>query len=177
MKEIKDVATLKISDGQRRTIYGMATQLGLYEKGNKDDDLHAIVYRVTGKESIGKLSEKEAGLIIGELVKLKSGSRGRADRKNARGRQKTREHRPGMITPEQEKAVWFYMYRLEEMDEEPAQMTRAERLCAVIKKYMHVDAAARDPMRFMSFKAGSTLIEVLKKMVQYEKRKAGVKSK
>jgi len=136
---------------------------------------HAIVYRVTGRESIGKLSEKEAGLIIDELVKLKNGSQGKSGSNRTRGRKKTREHRPGMITPEQERAIWFYMYRLDEMDEKPAQKTTAERLCTIIKKYVHVDAAASDPLRFISFKSGSTLIEILKKFVQYKKRKTGVK--
>jgi len=149
----------------------MATQLGIYEKNNKDDDLHAIVYRVTKKESIGLLTGREADLVIGELVKLKN-SRAKADRKNTRGK-KEREHRPGMITPGQERAVWRYMYRLEEVSKKSSQKTRAERLCAIIKKHIHVDASTRDPLRFLSFSAGSTLIEVLKKIIQYEERKAG----
>jgi len=149
----------------------MATQLGLYEKGNKDDALHAIVYRVAGKESIGQLTEKEADLVVVDLVKIKNGGQTKMERKNPRGK-KARGHRPGMINPDQQKAVWYYMYRLEELDKEPSPTSRAERLCAIIKKYLHADAAARDPLRFVSFEAGGTLIEVLKKMVRSEKRKA-----
>lgn len=165
----------KMSDGQRRTIYGMATRLGIYEKGNKDDDLHAIVFRVTGKDSIGKLTERDADLVIGELVKLKKGGRtGTERRKNYPG-DKKQDHRPGMITPAQRKAVWFYMYRLEELDQEPSQATRAERLCAIIKKFLRVDAAAREPLRFISFKDAGRLIEVLKNMVRYEEQKGSLK--
>ena len=160
-----------MSDGQRRTIYGMATQLGLYEKGNKDDSLHAIVYRATKKESIGQLTGEEADRVIGELVKLKNVGRVKAERKNP-SEEKKRGHRPGMINPDQQKAVWFYMYRLEELDKEPSPTSRAERLCAIIKKYLHADAAVRDPLRFVSFEDGGTLIEVLKKIVRNEKRKA-----
>lgn len=162
----------KMSAGKRRTIYGIATQLGIYEKDNKDDDLHAIVYRVTNKESIGLLTDQEADLVIGELVKLKGISRARMDRKKPSGK-KAQEHRPGMISPGQEKTIWFYMYRLEELDVKPSQLSRAERLCAIIKKYLHIDAASSNPFQFMSFKAGSTLIEILKNMVRYETETSG----
>lgn len=155
----------KMNARQRRAIYGMATQIGIYEKGNKDDDLHTIVWRLTGKESIGHLTSKEANLVIGELSKLKRCC------KSDRGG-KPQGHRAGMISKDQERAVWYYMYRLEEMDETPSQLSRAERLCAVIKKYLHVDTLASDPFRFISFKAAGTLIEVLKNIVRYEERKA-----
>lgn len=162
----------KMSTGKRRTIYGMATQLGIYDKDNKDDDLHALVLRVTGKESIGQLTEKEANLVIREMVKLKGGQTTKTER-NARKKKDLQNHRPGMISPAQQRAVWFQMYRLEELDTEPPQLSRAERLCAIIKKYLRVDAAAKDPFRFVTLEDGGTLIEVLKKMVRYEERRAG----
>jgi len=165
----------KMSAEKRKTIYGMATQLGIYDKHNKDDDLHAIVYRVTGKESIGQLTEKEAALVIRELVKLKGGRAAKPARDIPPGKKEKPRHRPGMISPGQQKAVWYHMYRLEEFDAEASQVSRADRLCAIIKKWLHVDAVARDPFRFVTFEDGSTLIEVLKKMVQYEETKAGKK--
>lgn len=164
--------TEKMSAEKRRTIYGMATQLGIYDKNNKDDDLHVIVYRVTGKESLGQLTEKEASLVIRELVKLKGGRTVKQSRNSPPGEKEKSRHRPGMINPGQQKAVWFYMYRLEEFDVKESQISRADRLCAIIKKYLHIDTVARDPFRFVSFEGGSTLIEVLKKMLRYEERKA-----
>lgn len=160
----------KMSAEKRRTIYGMATQLGIYDKQNKDDDLHTLVYRVTNKESIGQLTDREAGTVISELVKLKGGKP-----KGAAGPSE-KNPRPGMITKGMQKTVWFYMYRLEGLDARTSQLTRGERLCAIIKKYLHLDARPQDPMRFVTFQAGNTLIEIIKKMVQYEERKAGVKS-
>lgn len=166
----------KMSVEKRRTIYGMATQLGIYDKNNKDDDLHAIVHRLTGKESIGQLTDKDASLVIRELVKLKGGRTAPTDRAKPPKKKDPPQHRPGMINPKQQKAVWFYMYRLEELDEETSPVPRAERLCAIIKKNLHVDAAARDPFRFVSFEDGSKLIEVLKKMLQYEERRSKKKA-
>ncbi len=162
----------KMSDKKRKTIYGMATQLGLYDKHNKDDNLHAIVLRLTGKESISQLTEEEGGLVVNELIKLKG--RGGRVTKTTRGKspeESLKGHRPGMISLDMQKTVWFYMYRLEELDKKPSQISLGKRLCALIKKYLHVDAVERDPMRFVSFKGGRTLIEVLKKIVEHEKQK------
>ncbi|ACV64884.1 hypothetical protein Dtox_4217 [Desulfofarcimen acetoxidans DSM 771] len=164
----------KMSHGKRKTIYGMATQLGIYQKGNENDDLHAIVHRVTRKGSISQLTDEEADLVVGELVKLKRENRALKARKNPD--EYKQKHRSGMINPNQEKAVWFYMYRLEELDSTPSQKTRTERLCAIIEKYLHVSAYTGDPFRFVSFANGSILIEVLKKMVRHEKLKAEEKS-
>lgn len=168
--------TEKMSTEKRRTIYGMATQLGIYDKNNKDDDLHVIVYRVTGKESLGQLTEKEASLVIRELVKIKGGREVKQVRNSPPGEKEKLRHRPGMINPGQQKAVWFYMYRLEEFDVKESQVSRADRLCAIIKKYLHIDAVARDPFRFVSFEDGGKLIEVLKKMLQYEERRSKKKA-
>lgn len=165
----------KMSVEKRRTIYGMATQLGIYDKNNKDDDLHAIVHRLTGKDSIGQLTDKDASLVIRELVKLK-GRTAPTDSAKPSKKKEPPQHRPGMINPKQQKTVWFYMYRLEDLDEETSRVPRAERLCAIIKKNLHVDAAARDPFRFVSFSDGITLIEVLKKMLRYEERRAKKKA-
>lgn len=168
----------KMSAEKRKTIYGMATQMGLYDKYNKDDDLHALVFRVTGKESISQLSDKDASLVIRELVKLKGGREGQANPPGkSTGKKEMQKHRPGMITPGMQKAVWYHMYRLQELDSKTSEMTLGERLCAIIKKFLRVDAVPQDPMRFVTFEAGNTLIEILKKMVQYEERKAGVKAK
>lgn len=173
------VTDKKMSSDKRRTIYGIATQLGIYDKQNKDDDLHALVLRVTGKESIGQLNDKLASLVISELVKLKGGSEiKRATPPGAprekRESQKHGQHRAGMITPGMQRTVWYHMYRLEELDKELSQRALGERLCAIIKKFLQVDAVPQNPMQFVSFDAGNTLIEILKKMVHYEEHKAGV---
>jgi hypothetical protein len=158
---------LKMANGQRRTIYGMATQLGIYEKGNQDDNLHQLVYSLTGKASISDLDNRDAARVILELVKLK----------DSQGLPRIYKKipdvtRPGMITPDQEKKVWFFMYRLAEYDREPAKVSLGYRLCKIIEKEIKVTAIEKDPFRFLTFSQGSNLIEVVKKYVQYEKRKA-----
>lgn len=175
MMEVLPV-TEKMTAEKRKTIYGMATQLGIYDKSNKDDDLHAIVHRLTGKESIGQLTDKEASLVIRELVKLKGGRTASTHQAKSGKKKESPQHRPGMINPKQQKAVWWYMYRLEELDEVTSSIPRADRLCAIIKKHLSVDAVARDPFRFVSFENGITLIEVLKKILRYEERRAKKKA-
>ena len=158
---------IKMTNQQRQSIYGMATQLCIYEKGNPNDDLHGLVYSLTGKSSLGELDNLAAARVISELVKLKD-SQGmqRVSRKIPEAA------RPGMVTPEQVKAVWFHMYRLAEYDKEPAKVTLGYRLCKIIEKEIKVTANEKDPFRFLTFSQGSILIEVVKKYVQYEKRKA-----
>jgi hypothetical protein len=159
-----------MTNGQRQTIYGMASQLGIYEKGNPNDDLHALVNSLTGKISIGELDTSDAAKVISELIRLKDGQG--MPRKSKAVPSVTR---PGMITPDQEKKVWFFMYRLAEYDKEHSKVTLGYRLCKIIEKEIKVTAVEKDPFRFMTFEQGSTLIEVVKKYVQYEKRKVSRK--
>lgn len=162
----------KMTKEQRQTIYGMATQLGIYEKGNKNDDLHALVYKLTGKESIGMLTASDAGAVISNLILLKDAQN--LPRESHKKPDKV--NRPGMITPEQEKKVWFFMYRLAEFDKESRSVSLAHRLCRIIEKELKVSAFEKDPFRFVTFEHGSTLIEVMKKYIQNEKRKSEAKN-
>lgn len=157
----------KMTTEQRQTIYGMATQLGIYEKGNPNDDLHALVDSLTGKSSIGDLTVSDAARVISELIRLKDGQNMPRKSKKA-----TEVNRPGMITPDQIRKVWFFMYRLAEFDREPSKVSLAYRLCKIIEKELKITAFEKDPFRFISFEQGSTLIEVVKKYVQYVKRKS-----
>lgn len=158
----------KMTNEQRQTIYGMATQLGIYEKGNPNDDLHALVSSLTGKESLSQLTNPDAARVISELIKLKDGQN--IPRK-PKAKVVPQVSRPGMILPDQIKTVWFFMYRLAEHDREPSKVTLGYRLCKIIEKNLKVSAFEKDPFRFVSFEQGSKLIEVLKKMIQNEKRK------
>jgi len=152
----------KITNEQRRSIYGIASQLGIYEKGNPDDNLHVLVGRVTEKKSIADLDAADAAKVIYELIKLKDGQR---------------ISRAGMITPAQEKKIWFFMYKLSSFDKEPSKVKLAYRLCKIIKKELKISACERKPFQFVSFENGNTLIEVIKKYVQYEERRNGVNGK
>jgi len=61
----------RIKPNQLRKIYAVARELKI-----DDDLLHALVYGVTGKEQISKLTKRQAGLVIDELERR--AGRGRA---------------------------------------------------------------------------------------------------
>lgn len=43
---------------QIQCIYVIAAKCGLVERGNKEDNLHSLVYQLTEKESISELTEQ-----------------------------------------------------------------------------------------------------------------------
>ena len=60
------------------------------------------------------------------------------------------------------------MYELVKYDKTPLGISLGARLCKIIEKNIKVTAIERDPFRFLTFQNGNILIEVLKKMVDYE---------
>ena len=77
---------------------------------------------------------------------------------------KPKEHsqRPGGVTSGQQKKIWALMYELKKHDKSPNEVPLGDRLCAVIKKELHVDAIAKNPFAWLTFSQGNALIEVLK---------------
>lgn len=75
-----------------RTLWGIAKSP---ELGMTDEDLHALVYRETGKESIRKLSQGELNTVARILQNLKDGARrpGRGKRTDEGGDPRTVELR------------------------------------------------------------------------------------
>lgn len=164
---------MKMSNEQRRTIYGLSTELGIYEKNNPDDNLHALVFRTVRKSSISDLNFTEANQIISELRSLKNAQY----KPQIPVKEVKPNDRPGMISSGQIKMVWRYMYKLEELDKEPSKARLGTRLCGIIEKNLKVSAFEKEPFRFITFEQGKTLIEVVKKMVQNEERKKVRQSK
>lgn len=157
-----------MSNEQRRSIYGIATELGIYEKSNENDNLHALVYKVTKKVSISELDFIDANKVISELRSLKNKQ---YKPKVAPVKEVTDNVRPGMISDGQKKMVWRNMYNLAEFDSEPSKVSLGKRLCGIIEKNIKVTAFEKDPFRFVTSEHGKILIEVLKKMVKNEERK------
>ena len=120
------------------------------------------------------MTSQEANKVISELFRLQRDQE-RSTPSTATSSNKRiesgAEHRPGMITPKQVKKVWYFMYKLAEFDTECSKVSLGTRLCKVIEKHLGISAIEKDPFRFMTFDQGSTLIEVVKKLGQYEKRK------
>jgi hypothetical protein len=161
---------MKMANNQRRTIYGLATELGIYEKNNPNDSLHDMVAAITGKSSIGDLTFTDANQVIGGLRKLKNGTDPLPVKTHKE--ESSLKYRPGMITPEQRNKIWAYMYNLVEYDINPSKVTIGTRLCKIIEKYLHVTAVKKDPFRFVTFEKAGILIEVMKKMIRYEKSRS-----
>ena len=148
-----------IDDFQRKTIYGIARSMGISEPGNREDGLHLLVAGITGKGSLKELSYREAADVIQELKKRQ----GHAPKPRKRAEE---PGVPGMMTPGQKRKAWALMYSLVEMDQEAAKATPGERICAIIKMELHIDCVPKDPFRFLDFKAGNNLIEILKGYIE-----------
>ena len=58
-----------INAQQIRKIYAIGNALGIVERGNEDDDLHALVSALTGKDSVKSLTYAEAQAVITDLQK------------------------------------------------------------------------------------------------------------
>lgn len=158
----------KIDPYQIKKMYAMAGALGMTEAGSHEDGLHLLVAGMTGKESVKALTYREAQAVIGRLKELQGGQA-------PQRAQKARAHpsRPGGVTSGQQKKIWALMYELQKYDTEPSTASLGDRLCAVIKKELKVDAIARTPFAWLDYQAGNHLIEVLKGYVKTEGKKVG----
>lgn len=125
-----------------RTIWGLAkcSELSL-----NDDELHALVEGITGKESIKKLSKREIGLVVRKLQKMKdSATREGRRRRNITG---------NIATVNQRKKI----YKLaQELGWE--KQSRVNGMCKRMFGVSSVD--------WLNYIQCSKLIEALKKMVQ-----------
>lgn len=155
---------------QIRKIYAIGSALGIVDRACGCDELHALVGSMTGKDSIKSLTYGEASEVIARLQELQGRSAPPAGSREGR----KCGSRPGGITAGQQKKVWALMYELKKHDEVPNTVPLGNRLCRIIKKELHVDAAAKDPFVWMDFEQGNRLIEILKKYVASAKRKESV---
>lgn len=161
-------ASQKMSAGQRGCIYAIAGQLGLVEKGNPDDDLHVLTFRLTGQRSLSTLSSAEADRLIDALNALmsKPAVSKPAPAPASSGRY---EERPGGITAAQQRKVYRLMYLLQEAS--PSTATFGDRLCGIIRKNLKVDCTQEQPFRFVTLEGGWRLIETMKKLLANAEKK------
>lgn len=156
---------------QIRKIYAIGNALGIVNSGIGEDELHTLIEGLTGKESVKSLTYKEAGAVIARLEELQ----GRTVSPVTNNR-RTKEHKskPGGVTAGQQKKIWALMYELKKYDKVPNEVQLGDRLCAVIKKELGVDASAKNPFVWVSFEQGNSLIEILKRYAVSAKKKGGV---
>lgn len=150
-----------IEQFQIRKIYAIGNALGIKASGS-EDELHALVGGVTGKDSIKSLTYQEACVVIARLEELQGKT---VSPKPRNSKPKEHETRPGGVTSGQQKKIWFLMYELKKCDEVPNDVQLGDRLCAVIKKEFGADAVARNPFAWITFEQGNNLIEILKRYV------------
>ena len=148
-------------------IYALGSRLGLLENGSKDDLLHNLVFRLTGKNHISSLTEAEYKTVINDMyTQLKVNSYDEPPHPKPRY-----ESVPGMMSVGQQKMVWKLMYQLKDLDTGERSAALGDRLCGIIKKELHTDATAKQPFQWLSYTQGSKLIEILKKYISSAKRR------
>lgn len=146
---------MKITKEQIQKLYGLAARVGILESGNKEDDFHQLVFAITKKTSVSKLTDKEYEKVRNRLFQDL----------NEKETETT-----GKITSGQIKKAWSLLYQI--MDYSPREQTAGERMCGAIKKILGVDAIIKNPFAWLSQEQGNQLIEMLKRYLETEKKKA-----
>ena len=142
-------------------IYALGSRLGLLENGNKDDLLHNLVFRLTGKKHISSLNETEYKTVINDMY-----TQMKIDNYEEPPHPKPKyEAVPGMMSIGQQKKVWKLMYQLKGLDNGDQSAALGNRLCGIIKKELHADVTVKQPFRWLTYAQGSKLIEILKKYI------------
>lgn len=147
----------QIERWQIKSIYAMGRSLGLADSSREDDNLHLLVEASTGKAHISELSYSEASDIISVL------------KDRMRGAYKTdgsaKKTSPSGCTAGQKNKIWYLMHELEKYDEQPSSASLGERLAGIIRRELHIDASAKDPLRWLSYSQASRLIERIKRYI------------
>lgn len=155
---------------QRGQIFAISSALGL-TGGGRDDELHVLIYGLTGKESIKALNREDAEKVIRRLKELQ-GPHTAPEKSGKEYRKKEKKHVPGGVSAGQERKVWALMYALKEYDKKESPASLGKRLSAIIKKELKIDATEKAPLQWLDFRKGNTLIEILKKYIEREEKKA-----
>lgn len=143
---------------QIQAIYVIGAKCGLVERGNKQDNLHNLIYQLTEKESVSELTEEQAAAVISRL-KSEEAAVIAAD-----------EQVKAFISEAQIKKIFGLMYELAALS--PSQAKVKDRLCGIIQKELELKVNPRsDIFRGFSERQGARLIDALKRYVRQAKRK------
>lgn len=132
---------------------------------DRQDALHDLINSMTGKNSVKELTYAEACRVIGEL-EARQGTP--PPRKGGRPLRKTT---PGRVSEGQQRKIWALMYQLAEASPSTAQV--GDRLCAIIKKTLGVEAFPAKPFAWVTYRGANTLIEALKGYVANAQKRRG----
>lgn len=150
---------------QIRAIYALGSKLGI-NQNSREDNLHQLVYSITGKESIKGLTNYEAARVQSELSRIE----GMGEKQN----KKPIDIPPGKMSEAQQKKAWSLIYKLQEIA--PSSASPAERMRGAVKKIidMDINPYCDSPFRMVTVKQGIKLIDTLKKYVASAEKKAGI---
>lgn len=147
-----------------RNLYAIAAKNGLVEHGNKEDPFHIIVYSVTGKTSVKKLTKREIKIVENEIF--------RRTNKNISGEKiKNQEAISGMMSPAQQSLAWHLMYKIRDYDLKISDKKIGERLAGVVRKNLKISASDTEPLKWVSAENGNKLIEILKRYARSAEKK------
>ena len=153
-----------INNYQIRKIYAIGGALGM-RGADRQDALHDLVNSMTGKASVKELTYAEACRVIGELEARQGTPPPR------KGGCPLRKSAPGRVSEGQQRKIWALMYKLEEAS--PSTAPLGNRLCAIIKKTLGVDAFPAAPFAWVDYKGGNKVIEALKGYVTTAQKHRG----
>ena len=128
------------------------------KQGN--EDLHALVNSVCGKDSLKELTNSDYAAVVKEL-QSRAGT-------SSTYKTKSKGNSKGM-TEGQERKIWRLMYELQELS--PSSAALGERLCGIIKKEFKIDATSKNPLVWFSYSDASKMIEILKRYVSSAEKK------
>lgn len=148
-----------IDKWQIKAIHVLGQNLGLVDtmlrKEGKLDQLHCIIFDITGKESTKDLSFFEANLVIDRL------------KGNLRGNYfKASNNVPGKISVAQIKKIKAQMYELKKYDTVENTQSIEKRLQGFIKKNVKIEH-----LNWLSKEEASDIIEGLKGLISNQKKK------
>lgn len=159
--------TTSIEAYQIRKIYSIGNALGMVNRDDDEDTLHALIGSLTGKASVKTLTKAEANAVIAELMQ-RQGDAPAPHRQPSRSK---KQAVPGGATQSQQRKIWALMYNLTEYDAEPSTASLGDRLCGIIRRELKVTAYPGSPFVWLDFKAANRLIEILKGYIATAKRK------
>lgn len=150
---------------QRKAIFGICKKLGM-----SDDDRHALVLSVTGKESTKELTDRETEEVLKELWKRLGGETVPPEKRNPKA---YRPEVPGMITNRQKGRAFALLYELKKYDETPSKISDGARMAGIIRKELKITAYEGEHLwDWVNFENAVKLIEALKGYVNSAKKKA-----
>ena len=140
---------MKIDGVQIKRIYAAGAALGIVGR-DREDDLHNMIMRMYGKESIKDLTHTEAAEVLMRL---------------------NEQTIPGRITEQQKKKCWALIYKLCKLDPRDAEPNA--RLAGAVQKILGIPSLAKNPLKWVTFKQAEKLIEYLKRYVRTEEKRNG----